>query len=83
MAMLKALHHRDDVDKLYVSRKEGGKGLASIEDSVDESIQRLKEYIQKHEGGLITATRNDTENTMNNRMTITRKLGRKTVLWAV
>ena len=65
------LHHRDDVDRLYVSRKEGG--LASIEDSVDASIQRLEDYIQKHEGGLITATRNDTKNTMNNRMTITRK----------
>ena len=69
----KALHPRDGVDRLYVSRKEGGRGLASIEDSVDASIQRLKDYIQKHEGGLITATRHETENTMNNRMTITRK----------
>ena len=73
MAMHKALHPRDDVDRLYVSRKEGGRGLASIEDSVDASIQLLKDYIQKHEGGLITATRNESENTMNNRMTITRK----------
>ena len=70
--MYKALDPSDDVDRLYVSRKEGGRGLASIEDSVDTSIQRLEDYIQKHEGGLITATRNDTENTMNNRMTITR-----------
>ena len=73
MTMHKALHPRDDVDRLYVSRKEGGRGLASIEDSVDASIQRLKDYIQNHEGGLITATRNETENTMNNTMTITRK----------
>ena len=73
MTMHKALHPRDDVDRLYVSRKEGGRGLASIEDSVDASIKRLKDYIQKHERGLITATRNETENTMNNRMTITRK----------
>ena len=29
--------------------------------------------IQKHEGALITATRNETENTMNNTLTITRK----------
>ena len=71
--MHKALHPRDDVDRLYVSRKEGGRGLTSIEDSVDASIQRLKDYIQKHEGRLITANRNETENTMNNRMTITRK----------
>ena len=73
MTMHKTLHPRDDVDRLYVSRKEGGRGLANIEDSVDASIQRLKDYIQKHDGGLVTATRNDTENTMNNRMTITRK----------
>ena len=73
MTMHKSLHPRDDVGRLYVSRKEGGRVLASIEDSVDASIQRLKDYIQKHEGGLITATRNETENTMNNRMTITRK----------
>ena len=73
MTMHKALHPRDDVDRLYVSRKEGGRGLASPEDSVDASIQRLKDYIKKHEGRLITATRNDTENMMNNRMTRTRK----------
>ena len=54
MTMHKALHPRDDVDRLYVSRKEGGRGLASIEDSVDASIQWLKEYIEKHERGLIT-----------------------------
>ena len=73
MTMHKALHPRDDVDRLYVSRKEGGRGLASIEDSVDASILRRKDYIQKHEGGFITATRHETEKTMNNRMTITRK----------
>ena len=73
MTMHKALHPRDDVDRLYVSRKEGGRGLASIEDSVDTSIQRLKDYIQKHKGGLITATRHETENMMNKRMTVTRK----------
>ena len=71
--MHKALHPRDDVDRLYVLRKEGGRGLASIEDSVDTSIQRLEDYIQKHERGLITATRNNTDNTIDNRMTKTRK----------
>ena len=72
MAMHKALHPRDDVDRLYVSRKVGRRGLASIEDSVVASI-RLEDYIQKHDGGLITAIRNDTDNTMDNRMTITWK----------
>ena len=70
--MHKAFHPTDNVDRLYVSRKEGGRGLASIEDSVGASI-RLKEYMQKHDGGLITAIRNDTNYTMDIRMTITRK----------
>ena len=67
MTMHKALHPRDDVDRLYVSRKEGVRGLASIEDSVDE------DYIKKHERGLITVIRNDTDNMIDDRMTTTRK----------
>ena len=47
MTMHKALHPRDDVDRLYVSRKEGGRGLASIEDSVDASIQRQRRKTRK------------------------------------
>ena len=43
MTMHKALHPRDDVDRLYVSRKQGGRGLSSNEDTVDISIQRLKD----------------------------------------
>ena len=50
-------------------KKEGGRGLASI----NTSIQRLEDYIEKHKGGLITAIRNDTDNMMDNRMTINRK----------
>ena len=42
MTMHKALHPRDDIDRLYVSRKEGGRELTSIEDSVDASIRRLE-----------------------------------------
>ena len=82
--MHKVLHPRYDVDRLYVSRKEGGRGLASIEDSVDASIQRLEDYIEKHEEGLTTAIENDTENTVTNRMTITRKQKwGKTTPWAL
>ena len=72
MTMHKALHPRDDVDRLYVSRKEGGRGLTSIEDSVDASI-RLEDYIEKRGGRLITATKSNTDNTMISRTTITRK----------
>ena len=43
------------------------------EDTVDASIQRLEDYIEKHERGLITTIRNDTDNTIDERMTTTRK----------
>ena len=46
MTMHKALHPRNDVDRLYVPKKEGGRRLASIKDSVDTSIQRLEDYIE-------------------------------------
>ena len=73
MTMHKALYPRDDVDRLYVSRKEGRRGLASIKDTVDASIQRLENYIEKHERGLIITIRNDTDNTIDERMTTARK----------
>ena len=47
MTMHNALHPREDVDRLYVSRKEGGRVLASIEDSVDASIQQLEDNRRK------------------------------------
>ena len=70
--MYKVLHPRDNVDRLYVSKKEGGRGFASIEDSVDASIQRLEDYIEKHEGGLITAIENKID-MIDKRMTINEK----------
>ena len=73
MTIHKALHPRDNVDRLFVPRKEEGRGFASIEDSVDASIQRLEENIEKTRRGLITAIRNDTDNTIDDRMTTTRK----------
>ena len=69
--MHKTLHPRDDVDRQYISRKGRGRGLASIEDGVDAWIQRFEDYIEKYERGLITAIKNDTDNTMTNRMPIT------------
>ena len=67
--MHKALHPRDDVDRLYVSRKEGERGLASIEANVDTSRTTLKstkaDWLQPPEMILTT------------RMTITRKNWKK------
>ena len=47
MMMHKALDSRDAIDRLHVSRKEGGRGLTSIDNSVDTSIGGLKGYIKK------------------------------------
>ena len=54
-------------------RKEGGRGITSTKDSVDTSIKRLVDYIEKHEGELITAIRNDSEYKVDNKMIITWK----------
>ena len=47
--------------------------LPASKTSVDSSIQQLEDYIEKHERGPITAIRNNTDNTIDNRMTRTRK----------
>ena len=73
MIMHTALLSRDDADKLYVPRKEEGSRLASIEDSVDASIQRLEDDIQNRGGSLITTTRNNTNYTRITWTTISRK----------
>ena len=75
--MHKALRPRDNVDKLYMSRKEGRRGVPSIQDSIVTSIKRLKDYIEKCKGRLIAATRNNTNITRINILKITRKNGKK------
>ena len=73
MTMHKALHPIDDVDRLYVLRIEGARGLTSIEESVDVSIQRLEDCVEKHGERLITVTRKNSDNTRTNRTKIIRK----------
>ena len=53
MIMHEAFHLKDDVERLYIPRKEGERGLASTEDSVDAWINRLEDYIKKRGGRLI------------------------------
>ena len=56
--MHKALHPRDDTDRLYESKK-GGRGLASIEDSIDALTRQLEYCIKKSKGRLITVNTNN------------------------
>ena len=46
MNMHRALHPKDSVERLYLPRKEGGRGLLSIEDSIDLAILVLENYVQ-------------------------------------
>ena len=49
----RALHPRSDVDRLYIPRKEGGKGLISIEDCVELAIRGFEVYVYGSEERLI------------------------------
>ena len=54
--------HKKDIDGQYVSRKEGGRGHASTEHSMEASIQGFKDYIKKSKEQQITTARNSTNN---------------------
>ena len=54
-----ALHPKSDVDRLYIPRKEGGRGLISIEDCVELAIRGLEVYVHGNDERLIQATRGD------------------------
>jgi len=47
MTLYKALHPRADVDRLYVNRKKGGRGLLSISDVVKMEKFSLSRYVSK------------------------------------
>ena len=57
--MYRALHPKSDVDRLYIRRKEGGRGLISIEDCVELAIRGLEVYVHESEERLLQADRGD------------------------
>ena len=42
-----ALHPKSDIDRLYILRKEGGRGLISIADCVELAITGLEVYVHR------------------------------------
>ena len=54
-----ALHPKSDVDRLYIPRKEGGRGLISIENCVELAIRGLQVYVHRSEQILIQTARGD------------------------
>ena len=57
--MYEALHLKSDVDRLYIPRKEGERGLISIEDCVEFAVTGLEVYVHGSEERLIQAARRD------------------------
>ena len=46
LTMHGAFHRNSSVDRLYLKRKEGGRGLISVEDCVKEEEENLLKYVQ-------------------------------------
>ena len=57
MTMHGALHPKSDVDRLYLPRSEGGRGLIGIEDTVKVAIAALEQYVKESEESLLVAAR--------------------------
>ena len=51
------LFPRANTSRLYVTRKDGGRGSISVEDAVDQSILGLKNYVPKNTETLHSAVR--------------------------
>jgi len=46
---------KDDVGRLYIRRKVGGRWLISIEECVENAVLSLRDYVEKCKEGLISA----------------------------
>ena len=53
------VHPKSDVDRLYIPRKKGERGLISIEDCVELAIRGLEVYVHESEERLIQAAGGD------------------------
>ena len=53
--MHRVLHPQADVDRLYIPRNNGGRGMISVEDCVDMETESLKRYVEKSNKRLLKA----------------------------
>ena len=67
--MYGGLHPKSDVDRLYVKRKEGGRGLISVERCIREEENHLGFYVANSEENLIRGV--SAAETINTRENIT------------
>ena len=55
----RSMHPQADVDRLYLKRKNGGRGMISVEDCIDMETCNLKKYIQESKEGLLKTVENE------------------------
>ena len=59
MNMHRALHAQADVDRLYIKRAEGGRGMISVEDCVEMETNSLHKYIVESKEKLLKAEKDE------------------------
>ena len=57
MTMHNVLHPKSNVDRLYIPRKEGGRGLQGVEEAVKVTNLGLENYVKDSRERLLTAAR--------------------------
>ena len=55
MSAYHAIHPKSNVQRIYIKRKEGGRGLTSIEECIASELRSLHHYIVNSEETLLTA----------------------------
>ena len=74
MTMHKALHPRDSVCRLYLPRKEGGRGLIAVEDCIDLAKLGLERYISESDERLIIVARREIDTPSENEEDFKRRM---------
>ena len=59
MTMQRALHPQADVDRLYIPRNNGGRGMIGVEDRVEMETECLKKYIENSNERLLKAVEDE------------------------
>ena len=55
LTMHKGLHPKSNIGRLYIPRKEGGRGLLSVDDTINLEVIGLERYVNNSEERLLSA----------------------------
>ena len=59
--MHNGFHPKSNLDRLYLSRSEGGKGLIGVQDTVETAVLGLRNYLRNSKERLLIAARTKEE----------------------